>query len=68
MVARNVEYEACVRRAAAIEPIPIPPVNPTNKTIDRQPPQLRRKVATKQYHAIRRTCRFTAAFASWHGR
>jgi hypothetical protein len=35
VLARNVENEDWVRRAAAIEPIPIPPVRPISNTIDR---------------------------------
>jgi hypothetical protein len=51
VLAQNTGKDDSVRRAAAIEPIATPPTKPTSRTIARYPPQRRRNVARKQYHA-----------------
>src|SRR5205807_4506960 len=54
VLARNEGYDDCVRRAAAIEAMPIPPTRPTRSTMARYPPRRRRNVARKRYQTTRR--------------
>src|SRR5437879_507956 len=49
VLARNEGYDDCVRRAAAIEAMAMPPTRPTRSTIARYPPRRRRNVARKRY-------------------
>ena len=55
VLARNFGYDDWVRRAPAIAPSAIPPVNPINTTIATYPPSRRPNVARKRYHATRHT-------------
>src|ERR1022692_3774489 len=48
VLARKVGYDDWVRRAAAMEPIAIPPLNPMSSTTLRYPLQRRPKVAGKR--------------------
>ena len=60
VLAKYVENDDWVRRAADNAPMAMPPTNPIKRTRTRQPPRRRRKLARNRYDATRRSCRITA--------
>src|ERR1700722_3405297 len=51
VLARKAGYDDWVRRAAAIDPMAIPPSKPTSRTMARYPPPGPPKVAPNRYQA-----------------